>query len=221
MLVARGKDLQERKRLLVENSDALIVLPGGPGTWDELWEMACARNIGLADMPIVCVNTDGYYDSFRAMLERAHTERLTKLRPDEILHFEDGPEGAVRWIEEQCQGKVREGEHGEDAARGGGMASISPQQRAKVLRSSSVLSSPAASLSWFSSALLRRASSWAIDPASSTSAGSPKDAQDDECDDEFDPLPVRALFLYMLPIAVWFGAGVAIGSALASPRGKR
>jgi predicted Rossmann-fold nucleotide-binding protein len=36
MLVAGGKDLQERKRLLVENADALIVLPGGPGTWDEV-----------------------------------------------------------------------------------------------------------------------------------------------------------------------------------------
>lgn len=30
------KDLQERKRLLVENADALVVLPGGPGTWDEV-----------------------------------------------------------------------------------------------------------------------------------------------------------------------------------------
>jgi predicted Rossmann-fold nucleotide-binding protein len=36
MIVAGGSDLQERKRLLVENADALIVLPGGPGTWDEV-----------------------------------------------------------------------------------------------------------------------------------------------------------------------------------------
>lgn len=36
MLVAGGKDLQERKRLLVDKADALIVLPGGPGTWDEV-----------------------------------------------------------------------------------------------------------------------------------------------------------------------------------------
>lgn len=35
-LVAGGKDLQERKRLLVEGADALVVLPGGPGTWDEV-----------------------------------------------------------------------------------------------------------------------------------------------------------------------------------------
>jgi predicted Rossmann-fold nucleotide-binding protein len=36
MLVAGGKDLQQRKRLLVDKADALIVLPGGPGTWDEV-----------------------------------------------------------------------------------------------------------------------------------------------------------------------------------------
>jgi predicted Rossmann-fold nucleotide-binding protein len=35
-VIARGNDLQERKRLLVEGADALAVLPGGPGTWDEV-----------------------------------------------------------------------------------------------------------------------------------------------------------------------------------------
>ena len=36
VVIARGNDLQERKRLLVEGADALVVLPGGPGTWDEV-----------------------------------------------------------------------------------------------------------------------------------------------------------------------------------------
>lgn len=36
ILIARGNDLQERKKLLVEGADALVVLPGGPGTWDEV-----------------------------------------------------------------------------------------------------------------------------------------------------------------------------------------
>ena len=36
ILIARGNELQERKRLLVEGADALVVLPGGPGTWDEV-----------------------------------------------------------------------------------------------------------------------------------------------------------------------------------------
>jgi predicted Rossmann-fold nucleotide-binding protein len=36
ILVAGGSDLQERKKLLVRGCNALIVLPGGPGTWDEV-----------------------------------------------------------------------------------------------------------------------------------------------------------------------------------------
>ncbi|KAL7517230.1 hypothetical protein ACHAWX_002165 [Stephanocyclus meneghinianus] len=99
ILVARGDNLQERKRLLVEGADALVVLPGGPGTWDELWEMACARHIGLHHMPIVCVNVDGYYDNFLKILQRAHEEELLYKHPTEIVHFEETPEAAVRWIE--------------------------------------------------------------------------------------------------------------------------
>ena len=108
MLVAGGKDLQERKRLLVEKAQALVVLPGGPGTFDELWEAACARNIGLQTaLPIVCINIDGYYEPFRDMLQRAYDDELTKLLPEEIIHFEESAEAAIRWIEglQDAEGK--------------------------------------------------------------------------------------------------------------------
>lgn len=36
LIVAGGDDLQERKKLLIKDADALITLPGGPGTWDEV-----------------------------------------------------------------------------------------------------------------------------------------------------------------------------------------
>jgi predicted Rossmann-fold nucleotide-binding protein len=193
MLVARGKDLQERKRLLVENSDALIVLPGGPGTWDELWEMACARNIGLTSLPIVCVNTNGYYGSFLEMLERAYRDQLTKLRPDEILHFEETAEGAVRWIEEAAAAYAASDLRQKESDSGS-----SKQQRAEaraVLRSSSVLSAP--SLSWVASAY-RRASSWISEPPA--------------VDDGDALVPLTSC----LGGGVWFGLGIAAGLALSS-----
>ena len=102
--VAGGMDLQERKKLLVQNADGLVVLPGGPGTWDELWEMSCARHLGLIDLPIVCVNVDGYYEPFREMLHRAHKDELIKLLPEQIVHFADTAEEAVRWIEDERAG---------------------------------------------------------------------------------------------------------------------
>ncbi len=64
--------------------------------------MACARNIGLSKLPIVCVNVDGYYESFRLMLDRANEDQLIKNPPDDILHFEPTAEAAIRWVESQC-----------------------------------------------------------------------------------------------------------------------
>mmetsp|Transcript_13935 Transcript_13935/g.28768 ORF Transcript_13935/g.28768 Transcript_13935/m.28768 type:complete len:158 (+) Transcript_13935:1063-1536(+) len=96
-----GPDLQERKKFLVANTDALIVLPGGPGTWDELWEMACARHLNLNQLPIVCVNVDGYYEPFQQMLHRAYADKLIHLPPDEIVQFASGAEDAVRFVEGQ------------------------------------------------------------------------------------------------------------------------
>lgn len=82
------------------NTDALIVLPGGPGTWDELWEMACARHLNLNNLPIVCVNVDGYYEPFREMLHRAYVDKLIHLPPDQIVRFASGAEDAVRFVED-------------------------------------------------------------------------------------------------------------------------
>ena len=58
----------------------------------QLWEMACARHIGFHSIPIVCINVDGYYDPFRAMLSRAHADQLLYKDPFDILHFEETPE---------------------------------------------------------------------------------------------------------------------------------
>lgn len=66
----------------------------------QLLEMVCARNIGLSSIPIVCVNIDGFYDPFHQMLVRAWKDRLTKLRPEQLVHFADTAEEAIRWVEE-------------------------------------------------------------------------------------------------------------------------
>jgi len=99
ILVAGGPDLQERKKFLVAGTDALIVLPGGPGTWDELWEMACSRHLKLNVLPIVCVNVDGYYEPFREMLQRAWKDGLIHLPPEEIVQFAPSAEDAIRFVE--------------------------------------------------------------------------------------------------------------------------
>lgn len=61
VVVAGGADLAERKKLLMNGAQAVVVLPGGCGTWDELCEVICEVQLGFRDIPICLVNTDGYY----------------------------------------------------------------------------------------------------------------------------------------------------------------
>lgn len=143
ILIAGGSDLQERKRLLVEGAEALVVLPGGPGTWDELWEMACARNLGLTNLPIVCVSVDGYYESFRTMLARAYNEGLVKNKPEDVAHFVSSAEEAVQWVESYKANA---------SSKDGALPKV--QSRASVLRKASFFAPPTflrSSISWISS----------------------------------------------------------------------
>lgn len=70
-------DMHTRKQKMILHSDAAIVLPGGIGTLDELFETACDNDIlkyvpGGADRPItpvIIVNVNGYYDLLMAQME--------------------------------------------------------------------------------------------------------------------------------------------------------
>ena len=61
--------MHERKKLMFGNSDAVVVLPGGPGTLDELIEVITWRQIGLHERPIVLISPEGYWNPFLSLLD--------------------------------------------------------------------------------------------------------------------------------------------------------
>jgi uncharacterized protein (TIGR00730 family) len=61
--------MHERKKVMLYNADAVVVLPGGPGSLDELFEVLTWRQLGLHDKPIIIVNIDGYWDKLRDLLD--------------------------------------------------------------------------------------------------------------------------------------------------------
>ena len=78
--------MQERKHLLVTKSDGFIVMPGGPGTFDELLETLSLRQLGIHNKPIAAFNIDGYFDPLGQMLKNAYdgnfmTEEILQLCP--------------------------------------------------------------------------------------------------------------------------------------------
>ena len=95
-----GAGLVERKAGLVKGADCFLALPGGPGTWDELWEVACARQLGIGRVgPTVLVNVQGYYEGFVLQLHRAHADGLLHKPPDEFLKVVDDPITALDYCE--------------------------------------------------------------------------------------------------------------------------
>jgi hypothetical protein len=64
--------------------------------------MACARQLGLVSLPIVCVNVDNYYQPFRDMLDRSYQDDLIRLKPSEIVYFAASVEEAVQWCETEA-----------------------------------------------------------------------------------------------------------------------
>ena len=63
-------DMHERKEMLNNMSDAVVALPGGGGTLEELLEVITWRQLAIITKPIVLLNTDGFFDPLVAMLER-------------------------------------------------------------------------------------------------------------------------------------------------------
>ena len=59
--------MHTRKRMMVDRSDAFVVLPGGLGTLDETFEILTWKQLRLHDKPIVVANIDGYWDPLEGM----------------------------------------------------------------------------------------------------------------------------------------------------------
>lgn len=62
-------DLASRKVLMTERSDAFLILPGGIGTLDELFEVWTTASLGVHDKPVVILDIDGFYAGLLGWLE--------------------------------------------------------------------------------------------------------------------------------------------------------
>ena len=65
------RTMHERKALMAERSNAFLALPGGIGTFEELFEVWTWRQLGYHDKPIGLLNVAGYYDAMLAFLQHS------------------------------------------------------------------------------------------------------------------------------------------------------
>jgi hypothetical protein len=91
--------LQERKMLMLQMSDAFLVLPGGLGTFDEFFEVAVEAQLNVHNKPIIVVNVKGYYDALDAMLHKTIEAGFAKETVLKLYYLADGAEAALKILE--------------------------------------------------------------------------------------------------------------------------
>lgn len=100
------QSMHERKQMMAEMADAVIALPGGFGTLDELFEMLTWKQLDLHQMPVSILNTAHYYDHLLNHVNHMVQEGFLKERNLTALHIETEPEALVKYIMEYEPEKV-------------------------------------------------------------------------------------------------------------------
>lgn len=99
------RDMHERKSTIEQQADAMLALPGGIGTFEELLEMLTWKQLGLHTKPIVLLNVNHYYDNLLRCFDQMvaehfmramHNEQMYSVvqTADEVL---DALENAPKW----------------------------------------------------------------------------------------------------------------------------
>jgi hypothetical protein len=91
--------MHERKARFLEDVDGLLTLPGGTGTLEELLEAITLKRLGLFNKSIVILNTNGYYEPLKQMLQKCVSEHFMMQKHLEMWTFVDTPEQVVPALE--------------------------------------------------------------------------------------------------------------------------
>ncbi|MEU1185275.1 TIGR00730 family Rossman fold protein [Streptomyces sp. NPDC005820] len=94
-----AKDLAERKKLLLEKADAVVVMVGGTGTLDEATEILELKKHGHTDKPVVLLNTAGFYDGLKTQFRRMDDEGFLPRPLTDLVFFAEEPVGALAYLE--------------------------------------------------------------------------------------------------------------------------
>lgn len=104
------QDMHERKKLLALESDAVVALPGGVGTFEELLEVLSFKRLGLYSHPVVILNLRDFYRPLEQLLARAIDERFLDREHERLWTFVARPEEvlpALRAAQAQPAGPAR------------------------------------------------------------------------------------------------------------------
>ncbi len=106
--------MHERKALMADLADAFVALPGGIGTFEELYEVFTWAHLGLHDKPLGLLDVAGYYEPLAAFLDHAVDEGFLQPGTRALLHVSESldvllnrfahaePPARARWIDREA-----------------------------------------------------------------------------------------------------------------------
>lgn len=89
------ENMHQRKAKIFELADAMVALPGGVGTFEELLECLTWKQLGLHHCPIVILNTDGYYDKLLECIDLMVDEQMMRPIHKEMFVVVEKPEDVI------------------------------------------------------------------------------------------------------------------------------
>lgn len=91
--------IHERKALMADTADAVVALPGGMGTLEELAEILTWKQLGLSHHPIILLNVDHYYDPLLAFFDKMISERFMRDDFRRMWLVADTPEEVISLLQ--------------------------------------------------------------------------------------------------------------------------
>jgi uncharacterized protein (TIGR00730 family) len=92
------EDMHVRKKMLYEKADAAMILPGGHGTMDELFEMLTWNNLKIHQKQIFILNSAGFYDNLIAHIQTMYTEGFLYSNPIEEIIIIQNPAEIIPYL---------------------------------------------------------------------------------------------------------------------------
>jgi len=93
------KDMRERKKILIKDVDAVVALPGGCGTLEELMEVYTLKRLGKFTKPIVVLNTNNFYNHLELLIEKMIGENFMRSEHRAIWQIVAQPEQIIPAIQ--------------------------------------------------------------------------------------------------------------------------
>ena len=96
-------DMHERKSMMHDLADAYLILPGGYGTLEELFEAVCWNQLGFHASPVAILNTNGFYDGLVTLIDRMLHEDFLHAPHRQLIQVLDAPDELTGFLKTACQ----------------------------------------------------------------------------------------------------------------------